>query len=327
MTQDNSIIKVPFLPELATPIQIKNHNDKRSVLINELRYITGIPEMASTLNPKELYTIVMKPDGLVHMQKDATGYYQAVWRNEKKQIVQHARLQAVKPSFVKVASVVGSQIMLVSIAMQLNRIEKRLENIEMEFHNDRIAEIKSGVNLYNQAIGVVNSENFKLNLISNSITELNRGIEKTLASLKQQIENVPSPEISFFDNWFGNNKSLESSQKLKIAEESFREALVGIQTLAECYAINNESHVAAEILEKYIAKLNSFEIESLAKKARLVPREDTYFPEAMWLSYLENKGLISSRIISFKNITQNNFDTIEIELKPEELTRISNEQM
>lgn len=318
MTQELiTSIKVPLKPEFLTPDLVKKHEIRRNALLNELRCITGIPEFASTLKTQELYTIVMKPEG-AYMQKDIAGNFQGTWRKDGK-IVQHTRLQAVKPSFVKVASAVGTQVMLVSIVMQLNRIEKQLANITMEFHNDRIAEIKSGVNLYNQAVSVDNSENLKLYLIANAITEFNRGIEKTLTSLKQQIENIPSSEISIFDNWFGNNKSLESGKKLKIAEESFRVALIGIQTLAECYAMNNESKIAADVLEKYIEKISYFGIELVAKKARLVPHENGWFPEAIWFSYLENKDLISSKIISCKNIAQNNFDAIEIEITPEEL--------
>ncbi len=309
-------IKIPLAPELLT----SSFNDRRSALISELRCISGIPEIASRMKPQELYTIVLKPDGNAYMQTDSVGNYQAVWRRKDGKIVQHTRLKAVKPSVVKALNAVGTQVILISIVMQLNRIEKRLTNIEKEFHNDRISEIKNGINLYHQAIEV-NSHDTRLTLVSDAITELNRGIEKTLTSLKQQIENTPDIKIGFFDNW-GSNKSSEANEKFKLAEESFYVSLMGIQTLTECYAIIDEPRAASVALEQYIEKINSCGIETAAKKARLVPyNKNSVLPEIMWESYLKNKDKISSNIKNCRNIADDCFKCIEIEIevKPEEL--------
>jgi len=129
-------VNVPLAPELLTSsLQSYNYNDKRSALINELRCVSGITEIAKTLEPQELYKIVLKPEG-AYMQIDSVGNFQAVWRKDGK-IVQHTRLKAVQPSMIKVASAIGTQFMLISIIIQLKRIEKRLTNIEKEFHNDK----------------------------------------------------------------------------------------------------------------------------------------------------------------------------------------------
>ncbi len=322
MAQDlRPSIKIPLVPQalvpevLASRIQSESLNDRRNVLINELRCIYGIPEVASTMKAQELYTIVLKPEGS-YMQIDSAGYFQAVWRKNGK-IVQHTRLQEVKPSIVKAASAIGTQVMLISIAMQLNRIEKRLTNLEKEFHNDRISEIKAGISIYNQAIEA-NHKDSRLGLVMAAIQELTRGIEKNLTSLKQQIENTPDIKIDLFDNW-GSNKSAEANEKFKMAEESFQASLMGIQTLAECYAIIDEPRVASTVLKSYIEKINFCGIESAAKKARLVPYKNGSLPEIMWISYLDNRDTISSRIENCRSIANNRFECIEIQVKPEEL--------
>jgi hypothetical protein len=309
------IAKIPLL--LNSRVQSKNFNDLRSILVKELRCLSGIPEFASTVKPEELYTIVLQPEN-AYMQMDSSGNFQAVWRNKDGKIVQHTRLKALQPSVVKIASALGTQVMLISIVMQLNRIEKRLINLEKEFHNDRLSEIKAGINTYNQAIEA-NSPDTKLKLVTAAIPELNRGVEKTLTSLKQQIEKIPDVKIGFFDNW-GSNKSSESNEKFYLAEESFQAVLMGVQTLTQCYTVIDEPKIATNVLATYIEKINSCGIESAATKARLVPYEKgSQAPEMIWNSFLENKATISSHINNCTRIADNRFGAIEIEIKPSEL--------
>ncbi len=317
-------VNVPLAPELLTSsLQSYNYNDKRSALINELRCVSGITEIAKTLEPQELYKIVLKPEG-AYMQIDSVGNFQAVWRKDGK-IVQHTRLKAVQPSMIKVASAIGTQFMLISIIIQLKRIEKRLTNIEKEFHNDRLSEIKAGISLYMQAIHVT-SQDARLHLVIAAIQELSRGIEKTLTSLKQQINDTPDIKIGFFDNWKSNKASV-ANERFTLAEESFQLSLMGIQSLTECYEIIDQPLVASSILENYIEKINSCRIEVAARNARLVPYKNGPLPELIWVSYIENRDRISSHIQSCKNIANNCFNCIEIEVKPEELLDNYDEKM
>ncbi len=66
---------------------------------------------------------------------------------------------------------------LISIAMQLNRIEQGISRILNEFHNDRISEIFSGVNQFKQAM-MVQDYDRQSRMIEHAIQTLNSGIEK-----------------------------------------------------------------------------------------------------------------------------------------------------
>jgi len=314
---------IPYNPptfDLAPPnadFQTQNFLKNRKRVLNELRYISGIPEIASSLSQDTLYKLVCTPEG-GKLYKDAAGNIKAVFYKDGK-ILEHAKLQAVRPYLVKAATAIGSQILLISIAMQLNRIEKGISRIINELNYDRMSEIYSGVRQYKQAMTMQDPER-QLERIDKAITTLNDGIEKTIGSLKRQIEDAPEAEIGLFDNWF-TNKSEIASEKFGLAEKLFRACLIGIQTLYECYVAINEPKTAVWTLKNHLKDINSGGIiELAAEKARLVPFiKGKRLPEEPWLSYLKNEPLFSDQIEECNCFANNEFDRIEIELKPNEL--------
>lgn len=303
--------------------QSRHFLKNRKAVLSELRCISGIPEIAKTLSQDTVYKLVSTPEG-GELFKDAAGNIKGVFYKDGK-ILEHARFQAIRPSLIKAATAIGSQILLISIAMQLNRIEKGISRIFNEFHNDRVSEIYSGVNQYNQAMTVQASER-QSRLIEHSIQTLNSGIEKTFRSLKSQIEEAPDTEIGFFSNWF-TNKSKIASEKFRLAEESFQACLVGIKTLSECFAAIDEPKAAASTLTTNLTNLKSSGIGLAAKKARLVPFQGNRLPEEPWLAFLKSEPLFIEEINKSNSFANNEFDCIEIELKPNELMETTDEQL
>lgn len=130
----------------------KEFSSRRKSLLSELRCITGLLEVVSSLNQDMVYKLVLTPEG-ANLYKDAQGNLKGVFYKDGK-IVEHAKFQEVGPSMLKAAKAVGAQVLLVSIAMQLSRIEEQVGNIFKEFHGDRLAEIESGKSLFRQACGM-----------------------------------------------------------------------------------------------------------------------------------------------------------------------------
>ena len=307
----------PFIDLSAANTGFQNNKflENRNAILNELRCISGIPEIASSLSPDTLYTLVSTPEN-GKLFKDSAGNIKGVFYKDGK-IVEHARFRTVQPSLIKAATAIGTQVLLISIAMQLNRIEKGISRIINEFHSDRIAEIISGVNQFNQAI-IVHDYERQSRMIEHAIQTLNSGIEKTVRSLKVQIEDAPNAKIGFWDNW-GTNKSVIASEKLRLAEESFQACLLGIKTLAECFAVINEPNAAASTLIANISNLKSSGIEIAAQKARLIPIKGNNFPEVPWTSFLKSEPLFIDELRKCNFFANNEFECIEIELKPIEL--------
>lgn len=297
--------------DFQTKIFLKNRN----AVLGELRCISGMPEIARSLNQDTVYKLVSTPKK-GKLFKDSAGNIKGVFYKDGK-IIQHAKFQTVRPSLVKAATAVGSQILLISIAMQLNRIEKGISRIINEFHNDRISEVISGVNQFKQAM-MVRDFGRQSRMIEHAIQTLNSGIEKTVRSLKVQIEDAPSAKIGFWDNWF-TNKSAIASEKLRLAEESFQACLLGIKTLSECFATINEPKAAASTLITNLSTLKSSGVEMAAQKSRLVSVRGNSFPEAPWLSFLKSEPSFIDEIKKCDLFANNEFESIEIELKPIDL--------
>ncbi len=287
----------------------------RATLLKELRCISGIPEIARSLNPDTVYKLVSTPKGAT-LFKNSAGNIKGVFYKDGK-IIEHAKFNAITPSLIKAASAIGTQVLLISIAMQLNRIENGISRILEELHNDRIAEITSGINQFRQAM-LVNESGRRERLIELAIQTLNSGITKTTISLKNQIEAAPSDEVGFFDNW-GKNKSHIAKEKMALAEESFQACLLGIKTLSECFSIINEPNAAASSLAMNIASLKSSGIDVAARKARLIPATADRFPENPWTLFLKNEQEILNDVHKCNSLGDNSIESIEIDLKPSEL--------
>lgn len=303
------------LPTENTAFHSKSFSENRSAVLSELRCISGVPEIAMTLNQDAMYKLVSTPEG-GKLFKDSAGNIKGVFYKDGK-IIEHAKFQTVRPSLIKAATTVGSQVLLISIAMQLNRIEQGISRILNEFHNDRISEIFSGVNQFKQAM-VVQDNDRKSRMIEHAIQTLNSGIEKTVRSLKMQIEDAPNTKIGFWDNWF-TNKATVAKEKFALAEESFKACLLGIKTLSECYATINEANAASSTLITCLSNLKSSGIETAAQKARLIPAKTSNFPEEPWLTFLERESSFIDEINRCRLLSNNEFESIEIELKPTEL--------
>ena len=314
-------IIIPYVPPDLGPnsdLQTKIFRKNREAVLSELRCLSGIPEIVRTLNPDAVYKIICSPEG-GKLYTDTAGNLKGVFYKDGK-IVQHAKLRAVGPSLVKCATAVGSQILLISIAMQLNHIEKAIDKIITGQHDDRIAEIYSGADQYKRAMRAQDTEQ-QSRLVENAIQTVTTGIEKTARSLKRQIADMPEPGDDFWYDWPGRkDRTKQAEKKFRFVEESFQACIIGIQTLAECYAAINEPQIAVVTLKENIDKLSDSEIASAARKARLIPfrgRKD--LPERPLKAFLDSRRSILDNIERYGLLANNELDCIEIEVKPGEL--------
>lgn len=299
----------------------KEFFSRRKSLLSELRCITGLPEVVSSLNQDTVYKLVLTPEG-ANLYKDAQGNLKGVFYKDGK-IVEHAKFQEVGPSMLKAAKAVGAQVLLVSIAMQLSRIEERVGKIFKEFHGDRLAEIESGKSLFRQACGMQDSEK-REQLALHAITELTRGFEKTVSALSRQIFELPEQKLSFFDNWIGD-KSKDAEECHKIAIESFSACLSALQTLARCHLLLDERDVALNLVDDGLTKIEKAGVGVAYIRSRLAPKINGFFPEDCWKQFVEFRKTFDSG--SFAHLIRPEEDVVEIEIKPSEFMEIDYAKM
>ena len=96
-------ITIPYAPPDLGPnsdFQTKIFRKNRETVLSELRRLSGIPEIASTLNQDTVYKIVCSPEG-GKLYTDTAGNLKGVFYKDGK-IVQHAKLRVVGRSFFQV---------------------------------------------------------------------------------------------------------------------------------------------------------------------------------------------------------------------------------
>ncbi|WMJ07526.1 hypothetical protein [Nitrosomonas sp. sh817] len=311
---NKGIIPISFSQMVSlTDGEKKELSNKRSALISELRCITGFPEVVSNLNQDTVYDLVLKPEG-AKLYKDAKGNLGGVFYKDGK-IVEHAKFQEIGPSMLKAVKAAGTQVLMVSIAMQLNRIEEQVSKIFRELHGDRLAEIEAGRSLFWQACGMQNSEN-REQLALNAITVLTCGFEKTVSALARQIADLPEENLSFFDNWIGD-KSKEAQEKHRTAAESFSACLNALQIMARCHLFLEERNVALKLVDEGFSKIEKAGVEVAYMRSRLAPKVNGSFPEKSWKQFIEYRKSFDSNQIA--NLIHPKEDIVAIEIKPSEI--------
>lgn len=305
-------VNLPEASDLSTA-EKQEYSVKRKSLISELRCISGLPAMAASLNQDTVYKLVLTPEG-AKLYKDAQGNLKGVFYKDGK-IVEHAKLQAVGPSAIKAIKTVGAQVLLVSIAMQLNRIEEQISKVFQEFHGDRIAEIEAGKSLFRQACDMKDSEK-REQLALHAITELTRGFEKTVSALSRQIDELPKETSSFLDNWI-SNKSEKSVEKNKVALESFSACLNALETMARCHMFLEERDVAIRLVDDGLKRIEKAGVAMACKRSRLSPKINDQFPEESWKQFIDYRRSYGSDY--FSTLISPKMDAVEIEIKPSEL--------
>lgn len=85
------------------------------------------------------------------------------------------------------------------------------------------------------------------------------------------------------------------------------------------FAVLNEPVAAEEAIKAYMFKLNNADIESAAKKARLVEDKKNILSEGPWVDFLNYEKIIIKDLQSCRSCAQENVNCIEIEFYPKEL--------
>lgn len=318
-----STVHVPYKPDFCSlqkdhaDFHMENFEKNRRSLLSELRCLSGFTEIASSLNQDTLYKVVLPEGKILQIGKDGLGrgvFY------DKNGIAQHAKFTEVRQGLISAAETVGSQVLLINIAMQLSRIEKMVENLSIEMHHDRIAEVLAGVDQFEKAILFHDHINQR-QAISNAVQTLHTGLRKTIAELRHRIAEAPDTNDSIMYHLTHlKSKTQKAAEIMGLAQESFRVTLVGIKTLAECYATLGEHKAASKVVLDYFDMVVGCDIKKAAEKARLVRFSGNIAPQEPWEAFLRiqpnmKESLALLPISGFNKQPE----TVEIEFMPSDL--------
>lgn len=289
---------------------------KKEVMFGELRLLTGLPDVIRACKQDVVYKLVV-PEGEVLQQIPGTDKFRGVFFGENGRIKKHAEFTKVGPSVMTAAKAVGAQIVLVSIAMQLNEIQRQVEQLSAEMHRDRIAEIKAGESQLREAL-LCEDEVNRRQLISNAIQSLHVGLQKTIAELHARIREAPEPESRFMEHLSLESKLGKAERIMAQANESFLTAMRGLGALSECYAVLGEPQAAQSTVCQYLDDIDACDISQAARKARLIEPRGDMLPQLPWRHFLETVPLMRRRMNEMASS-----DSIEIEFRPQVLLGVA----
>jgi hypothetical protein len=289
-TTDTNTTLIPLTPDVKDlepthqDLQRGVFTERREAVLGELRMLSGVPGLVRDLKPDKVYRLVV-PDGRV-LQQGKDGLYHGVLYRPDGKISRHAKFEKVSPSLARVASAIGSQVLLISIAMQLNRVENAIAEIAEELHNDRIAEILAGVQQYEMAMHMTDRTRRDA-AIQHAIQSLTEGLVKIRLELRIRIDRLPDPRNTFWENW-GGSKTHRAAREFRMAEDAFKAAVHGASVLSQSYAALEEPRAGAAAIRRCLEDIQSCGIQAAADKARIVEVHDRKcLPEAPWLRFNE----------------------------------------
>ena len=219
--------------------------------------LSSMTDISHTCKQGELYEVIVnnKEEWLAQIDPD-TGLLPGVVY-DRGRIKEHTKLKPVQPDAFKALKVIGQQILLTKIALQVAEINTKLITIEHKIHHDRVSEIEGGINQMKAALYCEDINNRNLEL-SNAAQTLHSAITKNLRALCEEIKECSSPKTGFFDAWLSNGLNT-AKRRMAAAQESAHLLRQGLIALYFCYiykvpsetgALQIVSNLIADILKK-----------------------------------------------------------------------------
>lgn len=185
--------------------------EKRQKLIPILRQIPAIVDVVKKLSEGKTYQAYFPPevwerikDGSARLDNKDNGLFGALIRDvETGHIAHHVSLKEVTPDLLSSLNQLATQQTLANIVRRLEVIDEKITDVLQGQFNDRLAEVESGIHIYEQAI-VASDPDVRRELIVSAIQKLNDGRNKLIKSTDFSfIDELPRNSLGMFFslNW------------------------------------------------------------------------------------------------------------------------------
>lgn len=210
MSEENLIIRPEItLDPNAAPNQplIDLFREKRQGLIQLLRQVPAIAQLAKTLVEGKTYQAHIPPEILEQLRegaayfgtrKDSGLLSASILDAETGKIIHNVSLVEVSPDLLNSLNQLAIQQTLANIIQKLEVIDENISHVLQGQQNDRLADVESGVHIYEQAIAA-NDRETRRGLLISAIQKLNDGRNKLLKSTDVHfIDKLPRNRLGMF---------------------------------------------------------------------------------------------------------------------------------
>jgi hypothetical protein len=227
MDNNGSIIIQPSgeavsLPALQSDVIVFDEG-KRQKVIQLLRQIPAIVDGAKKLPEGKTYQAIFSPeaserikDGLARLDKKDNGLFGVLIRDvETGHVTNHVSLKEVTPDLLSSLNQLATQQTLANIVQRLEIIDEKITYVLQGQLNDRLAEVESGIHIYEQAI-VASDPDVRRELLVSAIQQLNDGRNRLIKSTNIDfIDKLPRNRLGkFFSPYWDFNKHVQSKAEL-----------------------------------------------------------------------------------------------------------------
>lgn len=257
--------------EIATHLSAEaqeNIHKKRSSLFDALRGIAGFYDQVKQLTPGNLYRLEVPSGEVLQMGKDE--FYRGVFYG-KRGIQEHAQFSMATASVMDMAKALGTQCLLIKISMQLGKIEGLIDQVLQGQRNDRIADIKAGITIYEDSI-LSRPETRRL-LLPQAIAKLHGGISKCLLDLREETSKLPNVSNNWWQAflrqwhpWADLEKNC--NERIRPIRELCEALASGFHALSRCYIEIDEPETARQALGRIIRDLYDADVQRVERYAR-----------------------------------------------------------
>jgi hypothetical protein len=290
--------------------------EKRQKVIQILRQIPAFLDGVKKLSEGKTYQAVISPEvleriknGSARLDKKNNGLFGALIRDvETGHITDHVSLKEVSPDLVSSLNQLATQQTLTNIVQHLEVIEEEIAYILQGQINDRLAEVESGIHLYQQAIAAFGPD--RRELICSAISKLTDGRDKLLKSTDFSfIDKFPRNKLGMF---FSRNWDIpkEVQSKAEPVWKAFHAIVEASRYLVLAYYELNQPDSLRVSLEQVESKVKYFQ-DKMGEMVNMLP------PTSNWReSLLSISQGVLPNIYDLNNIPQK---TIVVEFHPNEI--------
>ena len=180
---------------------------KRQKVIQILRQIPAFVDVVKKLSSEEKTYMAefgravqeRMNDGSARLDDKGNGLFGVLVRDVKTgQVTEQVRLKEVTPDLLSSLNQLATQQTLANIIHRLEVIDEKITNVLQGQFNDRLAEVESGIHIYQQAV-VASDPDVRRKLMVSAIQTLNDGRNKLLKSTDFSfIDELPRTRLGMF---------------------------------------------------------------------------------------------------------------------------------
>lgn len=298
-------------------------------ILNGFKNVPSFIEAKKSLEKDSIYKVIVPKDitkkladGSAQWNFDKSGMQLPMIKDQKGNFICQARLEQSTPANFENINNLALHSTMANVLEQLEEINEQVSNILQGQLSDRIGSLKGAEETYRQAL-LSRDQEFKKHLLSQSITEFNRGRSQLIESLKNTtkfIDNLPNSDFMQFFYSLINKVNTDKIEKQFLETQHIFENIISssyylalaYEELGEPLSLKESLIPLKDCLKEYSQKI--------AMVSEFLPYDPKLENESSW--YKNPERIIEQIDSDFSHILSKDVKYIEIDVSGNQLINV-----